>query len=126
MAEVFNRVRGMKLERAMALTREAQGAITEQAHFRAMKAEGLLNHTPKHRTGDSKITMEHGDVDWHVVLDDELGLQHALTIEYGRKAYEDPETGEEKGAMEGLFILHKSFPEIGRTRRPKKGGDDLD
>lgn len=41
-------------------------------------------HAAHRDTGDSYITLEHGDVDWYIVLNDERGLEHAWNIEYGQ------------------------------------------
>ncbi|MFG1602849.1 DUF5403 family protein [Actinoplanes sp. NPDC049265] len=63
----------------------------------------------RHRQdGDAEIDIEHGDVDWYVILSDERGQKAAMSIEYGRAGYTDPETGEQWGAMDGLFILHNA------------------
>jgi hypothetical protein len=42
------------------------------------------------------------------VLSDEHGQKAALSIEYGRAAHIDEKTGEEKGAMDGLYVLHRA------------------
>jgi hypothetical protein len=77
----------------------------------AVRAEALLL---EHRLeGDASIDVERGKYDRYVVLSDEAGQKHALSIEYGRAAGEkevrDPKTGETNtvswGAMDGLYIL---------------------
>uniref|UniRef100_A0AAU7GWH9 Tail completion or Neck1 protein n=1 Tax=Streptomyces phage Kamino TaxID=3158857 RepID=A0AAU7GWH9_9CAUD len=77
----------------------------------AVRAEALL---AEHRLeGDASIDIERGKVDRYVVLSDEAGQKHALSIEYGRAAGEkdvrNKKTGEMEtvswGAMDGLFIL---------------------
>ncbi|QPB09923.1 hypothetical protein CPT_Sitrop_008 [Streptomyces phage Sitrop] len=77
----------------------------------AVRAEALL---AEHRLeGDASIDVERGKYDRYVVLSDEAGQKHALSIEYGRAAGEyerrNKKTGEietvEYGAMDGLYIL---------------------
>lgn len=76
----------------------------------AVRAEALLL---EHRQeGHASIDVEKGKVDRYVVLNDERGQKAALSIEYGRAAYEverEDKNGnkwtEEVGAMDGLYIL---------------------
>lgn len=125
MAIVFKKVNGRKITKVIALTSEAQNAIDDKALFAAQNAEGYLL-AARVRTGTSYISVEKGDVDSYVVLDDTRGLDAALSIEFGRRGYEDPETGEEKGASAGLFVLNRAFPALsGSKKRPRRGGDSL-
>lgn len=107
MAYVYKGAGGMKLERLIALTQEAQGALDDHALEIGANAEGLL---AEHRAeGHSRIDILSGDIDRYVCLDDTRGLKAAMSIEYGRKP------GGPYGAMEGLFILHQAA-HIGRRR----------
>ncbi|AXQ61070.1 hypothetical protein SEA_HANK144_14 [Streptomyces phage Hank144] len=94
----------------------------------AVRAEQIL---VEHRQdGHAEIDVEHGDIDYYVVLSDERGQKAALSIEYGREAGEyevrDPETGEmvtvEYGAMEGLHVLAQAS----HLPKKRKGKVDLD
>lgn len=125
MAKVYRTVGGRPIAKIIALHQDVQKALDVEAQFAAQTAEGLLlEHVSQ---GHSSITTEQGNVDHYVILDDTRGLEAALSIEYGRKPKEDPETGEMKGGMEGLFVLHRAFSlERGSIRdKPKKGGDSL-
>lgn len=130
MAEIFRRVNGRKIEKVIALTREAQTEVDNKALYGAMTAEGFLNAAKK-RTGTSSIEVEKGDVDSYVVLDDTRGLGAALSIEYGHGEYEiEDENGDPiiVPASEGLWPLHNAFPSIGqrkmdRQRQYARGGD---
>lgn len=102
MAKVYSRVRGKKLEKVIAITEETQLALSEHAANAARRARADLT---RHRyEGHSEILVEKGRVDRYVILSDERGLWHAMSIEYGRRPDEDG-----KGGMEGLFILHNAF-----------------
>jgi hypothetical protein len=128
-AKVYARVGGKPLTKVIALHRDVQSRIDDETEFYALKADGLLRARAKNRTNDSEITVDRGDVDGYVVLDDSRGLDAALTIEYGRKGEMDPETGEWKGASEGLWVLHDAFglrDPRKLSRRPKKGGASFD
>jgi hypothetical protein len=119
MARMYDRVNGKKLEKLIALTQEAQDGLKDETKKIGRKAEALLSETSGE--GHAFIETDHdtGKVDHYVVLNDERGLLAALSIEYGRKAqFYDIESGEEAGAMEGLFILHRA---AGLT--PKDGGE---
>jgi hypothetical protein len=111
MAVIYRRVGGRKLTKVIAMHRDVQLAIDEEAAKRAVIAEALLNTRAKHRTGTSTIDVDKGDVDAYVVLDDTRGLHAALSIEYGRNAEVQEIDGEEVhiGAAEGLWVLHDAF-----------------
>jgi hypothetical protein len=109
MARVNRKVNGRKLTDIIALHRQAQDAVDDEAMKAAVKAEALL---AAHREqGHARILLEKGRVDAYVVLDDERGLFAALSIEYGRGALKP---GQNKAfpngaaATEGLFILHRA------------------
>lgn len=105
-----------------------QGELENRAFEVGVRAEQILI---AHRMdGHSEITVEHGDIDYYVVLSDERGQKAALSIEYGREAGEydvrDPETGEmvtrEYGAMDGLYVL----AEASHLPKKRKGKVKLD
>lgn len=132
MAEVYKRVNGMKIEKVIALTREAQDEVDNRALRGAIDAEGYLNSARK-RTGTSKIEIEKGKVDSYVVLDDTRGLFAAMSIEYGHGEYEiEGDNGDPIviPATPGLFPLHKAFPALSQRgrdiRRDIGGGDDFE
>jgi hypothetical protein len=126
MAQVYKSVGGRKTSKVIATNEGVQDALERVTFEMALRAEvELLEHRAE---GHAQIEVDHGDVDWYVVLSDERGQQAALAIEYGRAAgertYRDPKTGEEKtrefGAMEGLFILHKATNLPRKRRGPVK------
>lgn len=108
-----------------------QAALEARTFEIAARAEvELIRHR---QDGHAEIDIEHGRVDWYVILSDERGQKAAMSIEYGRAGYIDPETGERYAAMDGLFILHRAahlpknahpkirVPEL-RKRNRKRGG----
>lgn len=106
MAVIYRRVGGQKLEKLLALNEGVQYELESRQLQIALRAEALL---AEHRLeGHAEITLADGKVDKYVILNDERGDKAALSIEYGRQARTDPETGEKYGAMEGLFILHRA------------------
>jgi hypothetical protein len=123
MAKIYRRA-----TKQVALNDAVQAALEARTFEIAARAEvELVRHR---QDGHAEIDIEHGDVDWYVILSDERGQKAALSIEYGRVGYTDPETGESWGEMEGLFILHnaahlpaKSHPKIRvpLLRRRKRG-----
>ena len=103
MAQVFKRVNGRKLTKIVAMQQDVRDFMEEVTFEIAVRAEEkLIQHK---QDGHATIEVEEGDVDMYVVLDDTRGLDAALSIEYGRAGYIDPETGLIKGAMEPLYIL---------------------
>jgi hypothetical protein len=99
MAKIYRRT-----TKQVAVNEGVQAALEARAFEIAARAEvDLIRHR---QDGNAEIDIEHGDVDWYVILSDERGQKAALSIEYGRAGYTDPETGESWGEMEGLFILH--------------------
>ncbi|ATI18877.1 hypothetical protein SEA_JANUS_14 [Streptomyces phage Janus] len=123
MAKVY-----MRTPKIVAQHADVQDELERRTFEVAVRAEQLLI---QHRQdGHAEIDIEHGDIDYYVVLSDERGQKAALSIEYGREAGEyevrDPETGEmvtvEYGAMEGLFILAQAS----HLPKKRKGKVDLD
>ena len=128
MATVYRSVGGKKLTKLTATMPGVQGYLRETVfEMQAKAAAELVEHRVD---GDATIEVDHGDVDWYLVLSDERGQKAALSIEYGRQAskqeYIDPKTGEKKtrkiGASEGLFIL----AEATNLPKRKKGKVRLD
>ncbi|MFJ6183764.1 DUF5403 family protein [Streptomyces sp. NPDC092295] len=106
MAKVYLRTNKIVAQHAA-----VQAELENRAFEVGVRAEQIL---VEHRQdGHAEIDIEHGDIDYYVVLSDERGQKAALSIEYGREAGEyevrDPETGEmitvEYGAMDGLYVL---------------------
>lgn len=91
MSEVFRRVNGEKLERLIARTQEAQDGVRKKAEYRAARATLILKI---HRhDGHSRIELRHGDIDYHIILNDERGQKAAMTIEFGRRGGGRDSTG---------------------------------
>lgn len=115
MAKVYRSVGGRPIQKVLAVNDGVQSSLEEYTLEIAVRAEEkLLQH---HFEGHAAIEVDHGDVDWYVTLSDERGQKAAMSIEYGRKGYIDPETGEVWGEMEGLFILHDAT-NLPRKKRP--------
>jgi len=116
MAVVFAAVKGKKLTKLIAENDGVQADLEIRTFAAAVRAETMLL---EHRAeGHSAIEIDHGKVDWYVILSDERGEQAAMSIEYGRKPYEiqyKDGTIEERPGSDGLFILHRAF------HLPKKG-----
>lgn len=106
MAYVYKGLNGKKITEIIALNDGVQAELEARTFEIAVRAEEmLLEHRQE---GHAAIEIDHGDVDWYVVLSDERGQKAAMSIEYGREPYTDEETGEEKGRMDGLFILQRA------------------
>lgn len=130
MAEMYKRVRGMKPERFIAKVGPVQAELERRAFEIGIRAEqSLLEHRLE---GHAKIDVKHLDnIDWYIELNDEAGDLAALSIEFGRAGYIDPQDGSVYGAMEGLYILtnaahlkrdkSRRLPRE-RKRRTRKGG----
>jgi hypothetical protein len=118
-AEVYRRVAGKKIEKFIAYLPPVQGELEDRAFEIGVRAEGLLlEHTLE---GHASIDVVQGDLDYYVILDDTAGDLAALSIEFGRAGYIDPETGETYGEMEGLYILSQAAHiRRDRTRRLPK------
>lgn len=96
--EIYRRVKGQKLEKFVATMPGVQATLQAHAINYAATASRILSMHRHH--GHSYITIEHGKVDWHVVLNDERGQQAAAAIEYGREA---------NGGSVGVYALHQAF-----------------
>lgn len=105
MAEVDRYVAGLKFEEFIAHEDGVQRALAKHTDKVAARARVLL--AEHHHDGDAEIDTQTGDIDHYVVLSDERGQHAALSIEFGREAYER-EDGTEVGAMEGLHILGRA------------------
>lgn len=113
MAKVYRRVKGRKTEKFLATMDGVQEALEDIVYEAAVRAEANLR---AHRhDGHAEIDVEHGDVDWYLILSDDRGQKAALSIEYGRRPTLD-EYGNPRGGMDGLFILHDAF-DLRRRRR---------
>lgn len=137
MAEIFRRVDGMVLEELVAHAEVVQDRLDFHAFDIAVRAEETLI---EHRLeGHAAIEVSEGDIDKYVWLNDEAGDEAAMSIEYGRAGYIDPETGAAWGQMDGLYVItdaaglaRKSGPRQavirkkmgppGRKRRRASGG----
>jgi hypothetical protein len=114
MAHLYQNVKGRPLAKFIAQLPEVQAEVERRTFEIAVRAEALL--LEHFYSGDAYIEIEHGDIDWYVVLNDEAGQKHALSIEYGRAAGEferkNPKTGRMEtvsyGAMDGLYILARA------------------
>lgn len=106
-------------ERPLARSRAVQEYLREITFEMEAKAKADLvkNHTAK---GHAYIEAKHGDIDWYIVLNDDRGQEAAMSIEFGRAGYIDPNTGELWGAMEGTFILRRATGIPGRRRKVKR------
>ena len=118
MAEVFRNVGRFKIEDLSARVDEVQNELTEQSWRIGVRAEALL--AEHKQDGHAQILLMDGDIDQYVVLDDSRGMEAAMSIEFGRAGYIDPDTGEAYGAMEGLYILTRaaSLPRSKGKRLP--------
>lgn len=104
MAVVYRKLGGRKLTKVIAVLDGVQAELEARAFQIGVRAEQeLINHR---QDGHARIDVEEGkNTDYFVVLDDTRGLDAALSIEFGRAGYIDPETGQVKGAMDPLYIL---------------------
>lgn len=90
-----------KLNRLLAHRPEVADALQHHANAIGRHAEANLAARPEHEANGAKIEVSHGDVDWYISLVD----PNALSIEFGRADYIDPDTHERWGGMEGTYIL---------------------
>ncbi|MEU7570329.1 DUF5403 family protein [Micromonospora sp. NPDC049240] len=105
------------LERRMAKLDGVQDYLDELVF--AMKAKADADLVLHRQDGHAAIEVDEGRIDRYLVLSDERGEKAALSIEFGRAGYIDPETGEVWGEMEGLHILANAtgIPRKGRKTR---------
>jgi hypothetical protein len=105
MAEVYKRINGRKIEKALAVEAGVQAALEDTTLEVAVRAESLL--AEHHHSGDAEIDVEAGKIDHYVILSDERGQLAALSIEFGREPHENDD-GELVGGMDGLHILGRA------------------
>ena len=74
--------------------------LAETAHKGAARAEAIL--VAHRHSGDSRITVTHGELDYFVNLDDTRGQRAAAAIEYGRR-------GGKRGRSTGIHALRSAF-----------------
>lgn len=121
MAKIYKAVQGRPIQEWLGRMDGVQGDLESRTFEAAVRAEEQLI---KHRfQGHAAIEVDHGDIDWYVTLSDERGQKAAMSIEYGRQAYEVEREDREGNtftveipAMDGLFILHRAF-RLGAKKR---------
>lgn len=103
MAKVYDSIGGKPFQEWLAREKYVQADLFVRTREMASDAAILLHH---HRAqGHSFIQIEHGEIDYHIILNDTRGQKAAMSIEFGRR----PRIPFERhGAMEGLRILHIS------------------
>lgn len=108
-------------ERPLAKSRIVQDYLAEITFEMHAKADADLQQFHQHE-GHAFVEVVHGDIDWYIVLNDERGQAAALSIEFGRAGFIDPETGELWGEMEGTYILRRAtgIPSRRRKVKPEK------
>lgn len=106
------------IEELIAHTWEAQSGIEQVASRIYADATAILADTPSHRTGDSQITREHGDVDEYINLDDRRGQWAAGVIEFGRDGGGLDKNGDKITHMDAVAPLNQALP--GHSRRKLK------
>jgi hypothetical protein len=122
-AVIYEGVSGKKLTKLIATLPGVAAALDDVTFEIAVRAEQLL--ADHFYSGAAEIDIAAGRVDRYVILSDELGQKHALSIEYGRAAgsYEVTDKNGVKreikyGAMEGLYILAEAS-NLPKKRRAK-------
>ena len=121
MAYIYKSVGNVKLEKFIAQLDNVQWEVDSRALEIAERGQDLLRD---HRVDDVAHTeVEKDGIDAFAVLVDNYVSNNetkqsntALSIEFGRAGFIDPDTGEEWGEMEGLFILTQA------AHLPKKSG----
>lgn len=126
MAHIKGKIRGKNIEEVIALNEGVVHELDNRTFQIAVRAETYLQEhqdyekeveeeTGVRADGHSFIDIARGKIDRYVVLSDERGQNAALSIEYGRDAYEVEVTDEdgntrtvEVGAMAGLYILARA------------------
>lgn len=83
--EIYDYVNGQELEAYIAHLPGVHDAVGRKGRSIAGLAEAYLDTRPKHRTGKSRVVVEHGRLDTYVILDDERDERAAAAIEYGNK-----------------------------------------
>lgn len=113
MARIYDNVNGKGLEEYLAGMNATQWEVENRALEIGLRAENLLrDHRVQHI---AHIEVDRGDVDAYVgLVDSELSNDEnaksnsALSIEFGRQGFIDPDTGDEWGDMDGLYILTRA------------------
>ncbi|MFI5863560.1 hypothetical protein [Streptomyces sp. NPDC051546] len=126
MAQINRKVGRRNIEEFIALNDGVVHELDNRTFQIAVRAETYLQEhqdyeeeveeeTGVRADGHSFIDIERGKIDRYVVLNDERGQNAALSIEYGRAAYEVERTDKdgntrtvEVGAMPGLYILARA------------------
>lgn len=113
MAHVYKGVGGKGLEEFLAGMNAVQWEVDNRALEVAGRAEDLLEDN--HVENIAHIDIAKGDIDAYVMLvDSELTNSEgaksnsALSIEFGREGFIDPDTGDKWGASDGLYILTRA------------------
>jgi hypothetical protein len=115
------------VEKALAKEPFVQGFLDDVVFvMESVATVSLIEHKQE---GHAYIETAKGRVDRYLILVDERGQKAAMSIEYGRAGYIDPESGEVWGAMEPLYILTRAanLPKRRKVvkrevrRRPSRG-----
>lgn len=145
MAVIYKTMNGKQMEKALAILPGVQAKLDDVALNIAARAEHNLQQAEV-RTGVAHIEILNAGVkkrdryvllvDSNITNDEDATSNSALSIEFGRQPYKDPETGEMKGGMEGLFVLTQAAnlhgvrgrkakaPRMRRKRGPRKRRGD--
>lgn len=100
MATIYRRIGGRKLTKVIATHAKVQETLDAIALKHGILAEANLR--AHEDTGASRITIEEGDVDRYVVLDDDRGQDAAMSIEFGRQLPDGRRS-------DGAWALHDAF-----------------
>lgn len=106
MATVYSRINGLKIQKAIAVEPAVQERLERTANRYASRASAILEEPFREHNHDagrrSYISVEHGRVDYYVVLNDERGQRAAGAIEFGRD-YGDDKHSTPVAALHGAF-----------------------
>lgn len=130
--DMYRRLKGSggDVNRALAKSVVVQEALLSHA-FRigAIAEENLIK---RRYSGDAKIEITDettaNNPDVYVWLNDKAGDEAAMSVEFGREGYIDPDTGERYGQMDGLFVLtdaanlHRMLALRVPVKRARRGG----
>jgi hypothetical protein len=121
MVNLFYNVQGARFDRYIASMIGVRDELDSVAFAAKAHADALL---VEHRhDGHAYTEVTKGKLDRYLVLNDERGQMAALSIEFGRDPYTDPETGETDAGMDGLYILHKATGARLSTKGRVRGGN---
>lgn len=119
-----------KVEETLARHADVRTELETRAWEIALRAEAdLVAHK---QDGHAQILLDYGKKDIYVILDDSRGMDAAMSIEFGRAGFIDPETGIQYGTMEPLYILTNAanlpkkknrLPIVRRRLRRKRKGE---